>query len=251
MRKCSILLLLLAACAAPPPASASQPDRNPWAGFAPGSWVEFEWGSLSAETQGRLRGVGRDELTGFRADGAPEFRSSSQSSFLESNRLLTDGMTEVRRGRDHWTVVDTRMRCTVIDYEGPRATMTLWRADPGALPSWNCRRANNVFSLPADVIHAVRVWREAHATTTQTLDIDDLHARVTVGSRTLDCVVATMDSQTRHADDQIITRSWRMWLSADMPGGLVRRERQCTASPTATLHDFTVVDRVRDFLAVR
>jgi len=187
--------------------------------FKPGSWVEMSWGSLRSER----RTVYREEVGGSRFRLAPFAR----------------GLKEVSRRPDEWQ----ERPCMVVEYNGEHRTVRAWVVEGLSIPARDMAGA----AVPADVVRAERVERFGTTEVTSTLEVLDLHAKVEIAGLTFDCVVERSMSVAEMADGSRCLRTRRRWLSAEVPGHIVRQDRQCTDRPDAVPHDYDTRDELKAF----
>jgi hypothetical protein len=197
-----------------------------------------------------IKSLGRSRHSGgFSASGSPFFDVPRQP--------VTLGMAERSRRRETLALAGRTLDCTVLEYTSLETTpnreaaLTLWRADSVDLPAWDIVCMNGRRSLPHDVVRATYKGRQGTNLVEVALDVDAFHSTITVGGTDVDCVVGKMSSVATNGNGRTALRSWRVWLSAEIPGGIARRERQCTGSPTAVPYDYTIRDEVTSFRAIR
>ena len=240
-----------------------EPQRTRWDGFGSGSWVETTLSNIGSG-EPRHWMYTRDELAGKDGSGAAILRSYSKKqpgdAFLPCSgpgfpRLkgFDVGMTERSRRREERVVGAKTLSCDVVEYASPeteiglQSTLTSWRAEGVALPPREMGATAGQASVPSDVIRAIRVERRGAATLTVTIEVVDLNASLDIGERKLDCAVETSVSTYDTGNGSVILRAQRRWFSASVPGGVVRRERQCTDSKTAKPGDYNVREEVTAF----
>jgi hypothetical protein len=276
MRKTLAAVLLAAgfqACAAPSPPEpgrAAEPEivRHPWSGFGLGSWTLVTGRSIAhpdAEPWGQWRDEvvrvdqGRPPIleSSWKSRSSETFRPQSEPFFFVPRESVLQGMAERSRQRETIVVAGRSLPCSVVEYApadpDPRTEirLTLWRADGVAVPPWDIVGTKGRKALPADVVRATMTLRSRTTVTEVTTEVEDFHASIEVMGRALDCVVGRMGSTTVTEGTTPVLRSWKIWLSPEIPGGIVRRDRQCTGAPGARLYDYTTREEVTAFHAVR
>ena len=196
-------------------AALQEPSR--W-DFKPGSWIEMGSHSLKADRPGR---TDRQEAAG-QARPKP----------------FTDGLREVSRKKEEW-----RGRpCEVIEYRDVTRTAILWLVDGVRVPA----RDMDFLALPANAVRALRVDTNRGRTYTSRIDVLELSAPIEAAGLRFDCVLESSTS-TDEGPNSTILRSKRRWLSAEVPGHVVRQDRQCTANPWAYPHDYLIREELQAF----
>jgi len=273
MQKSSALILLvclLPSCATEVAATPAPDDvvRNPWCGFAPGSWVVVGIRRIGSENPESLSTY-RDEVVGTSPTGDPLLQSSwkprASSPFQPSSSTLygipvksiTFGMIERSRRRETLELGGRKLNCSAVDYTleesspAREATLTLWKADGVVLPPWDMAAMSGRRALPADVVRVTLNDRQGKTTVAASLEVVEFESTIEVGGRKVACVVGKTSSIATYPSGSVVLRSWRTWLSPEVPGFIARRDRQCTDSPTARPHEYTIRDEVTAFHTVR
>lgn len=189
--------------------------------FKPGSWAEFGTVSLRAPDA---------TLHVYREDGGPR-----PKPFL-------DGLKESSRRAEEWQ----GRPCAVVEYKDETRLVTTWAVAGLKIPARDMSSGDGLVAVPEDVVRAIRVEKVRGRIRASRLDVLDLSERVDAAGRSFDCVVE-ISSWVDQSDTSSILRSKRRWLSAEVPGHVVRQERQCTAHPAAVAHAYTVRDELAAF----
>jgi len=180
--------------------------------FPAGSWVEMDTRSLRVDAA-RSR---TDRVDAFPGRRVPAF---------------SDGLQERSRRADVWQ----GRPCVVVEYDGAR----LWLAEGVTLPA----RDLGGRALPPDAVRAERTLGD----TTWLMDVLELSIPVEAAGRSFDCALEASTSFSVLPSGTRCLRSWRRWLSADVPGHVVRQDRQCTGDPSAIPHVYDTRDELRAF----
>jgi hypothetical protein len=188
--------------------------------FKAGSWVEMST---------RLLKVDRPMVRVFRQD-APGQETRPKP--------FADGLGEVSRKKEEWQ----GRPCEVIEYRDDTRTGILWLVDGVRIPA----RDMDLRALPSNAVRALRVERRRDRTYTSRVDVLELRAPIEAAGRRFDCVLESSTS-TSEGPDSTVLRSKRRWLSAEVPGHVVRQDRQCTDNPWAYPHDYLVRDELTAF----
>jgi hypothetical protein len=204
-------------------ASLQEPSR--W-DFKPGSWADFSYRSLE-----RLD------------DPSPRvFRDEPRSSVGRPGSF-TEGLREISRRPDVWR----NRACVVVEYRGERRFVRAWIVEGLSIPARDMPAVPRLAAVPADVVKVERAEGIGTTELTSTLEVQDLHAKVEAAGRTFDCVLETSMSVHEMADGRRCLRSKRRWLSAEVPGHVVRQDRQCTDRPDAVPHAYSSRDELKAF----
>ncbi|HEX7896684.1 MAG TPA: hypothetical protein VF950_02930 [Planctomycetota bacterium] len=207
--------------------AATQDVPSRW-DFKPGSWVEMNWTSLRAKDAVRRA---------YREDIPPS--GPKPAAFL-------DGLQEVSRRKEDW-----RGRpCEAIEYKDETRHATLWIVEGVAIPARDMATGGRWVAVPSDAVRALRVEKKASATFTSKLDVLELSAPIEAAGRRFDCVLESTSS-TYERPESTILRANRRWLSAEIPGHVVRQDRQCTDNPAAVPHDYSTRAELKAFHVAR
>lgn len=189
--------------------------------FNPGSWVEMSFVSLR---------TGRVSPRVYRetVDAGPRSRPAA----------FADGLRESSRRREEWQ----GRPCEVIEYKDETRTAILWLVEGVSIPA----REMGASALPSNAVRALRVEKQRSRTFTSRVDVLELSAPIEAAGRRFDCVLESSSSTDEGATSTIL-RSKRRWLSAEVPGHVVRQDRQCTDNPWAVPHDYVGRDELKAF----
>lgn len=205
-------------------AAALQAAPSRWDGVADGSWVDYRLMFLrpTGEIAGRI----------YREQAEPGRRPQA----------FTQGLEEVSRSPARWK----DRPCQVVEFVGAGQSLTAWVVEGVSIPA---RQVDSV-DIPPGVVRALRILRSPGRTTTIQVDVDDLQTTLEISGRRYDCVVETSSSIVECGTSRVV-RARRRWLSAEVPGHLVRQERQCTNKPEAIAHQYDTRDDLVDFHLAR
>ena len=203
-------------------AALQEPSR--W-DFKPGSWVEMAWGHVRAPSSDL-----RVERTEIPADP-------------KAPKPFFDGLKVVARRAERWQ----DRACEVTEYRDETRVATAWTVDGLRIPA---RESYLGEALPPNVVRAIVVEKKGERVRAWRFDAVDLEAKVDAAGRTFTCVVE--QEATRHEmPTSTIMKTRRRWLSAEVPGHVVRQERQCTNDPLAEPHVYTSRDELKAFHVAR
>lgn len=204
--------------------------RDPWDGFAAGSWVEY-----SQSTNNRVTHVYRSTREPWDAPAAPEA-----------------GLVLTGRRDDRLIIGDRRLDCEVLQYAGPDDTpsrwvsLVLWKARGLSLPPrevWNAPR----FCLSPDVVKLQRCELRGAQVTSLSLDLVDPDCLIAVAGKTYRSVMEDVFTVTTAPDRPTSIRGRRRWICDAIPGRIARRDETCI---TGTGGGYYTVEAT-DFKALR
>jgi hypothetical protein len=193
--------------------------------FKPGSWVEMTYRSLRSEIA---------SPRAYREDIGMEQRRPAP---------FHEGLKETARRADTWM----GRPCLVIDYVSGHGTVRAWVVEGMKIPARDMPALPRFVAVPADVVRVERAEAAAGSSVTMIQEVVEIDARIEAAGRAFDCVVEASWSTADLPSGTRCTRSRRRWLSAEVPGHVVRQLRQCSGDPAAVPHDYDMRDELKAF----
>lgn len=221
---------------------AVEPLPGRWEGFAPGSWVVLGHRPI-AEPFLRLGATGRTEILSLGADDRPTLRTDGEAASTAPRLPETD------RRRDTLSVGGRTLTCTVIEYLGDAGAATAWAADGVRLPAREMAALPLRVAAPPDVVRVDARYVQTGAALRATLELSDLSSTLDVAGRRIACVLETEAAISEMPSGARILRSYRRWLSDEVPGRIVRQDRLCSSNPAGDPPRCTTRDEILDFFS--
>jgi hypothetical protein len=221
-----------------------------WDGAPPGSWVVFGTRPMS-EAVPRLNDTWRFDLAEPAPDGLPRLSEDGGSAVPQARLpVLGTGLREKARRADALVVGDRRLACTVVESLGDGGALTVWTAEGVRIPGREMAALPRRVGIPPGVVRVDGVYVEKSGRMRVSLEVTALAAPIEVAGRRLACVVETVTSVYERPGGGGCLRRWKRWLSEEVPGRLVRQDRQCTGEAAAP-ELYTTRDEVVDFRPAR
>jgi hypothetical protein len=188
--------------------------------------------------------------TDQRNGGSSDSRTSNGDA--ATPKPFADGLWEALRRKETISIKGRKLDCDVVAYTEPagdpqgRKRLTVWHANELSLPA----RRSWVFGvwsdIPAGVVRIDSVLERNEVRVTSTLEVLDLSSKRIVNGVTIDCVEEECRSLSSRPSQIGIVRSRHEWLSPQVPGVVVRSERECgttehTGHQTMELVEFKAV----------
>ena len=231
-------------------ALALQDAPGRWDGALPGSWVIQSQRSIS-EPVPRLASTWREEVVQPDADGRPRLSTDgSVATPILRRSVLGTGLREIGRRRDELTVGGRTLPCTVVEYLGDVGTVVAWMADGVRVPAREMAALPFRVAVPTGVVRVDARYARNGGQLRTTLQVIDLSSVIEVAGRRLECVVELETSLYDFPSGSRSLRTYRRWLSHEVPGHQVRQDRHCSSDPT-DLFRYTTRDEVLDFHLAR
>lgn len=249
-----LMLLLAAALLQAPPES-----RDPWAGFAAGSWalivkkntldgvttVTREKHVLVAGDAGRPRHELWTEIDGVLIRTSPDIRHVPGLLPEEPPmKILSTRSEELAIGA-------AKFPCAVVEYGGEfpdiqaKASITIWRSADFRVPYRELPKDGRDIALLPDVLRADVETTKKDRQTLVSLRIVERDVKLSVGAREVSCVVEEAKG-TEHRGAAKADVTLRRWLSEDVPGRVARQELHATfAGKTQTMTEDVVDGEVK------
>lgn len=192
----------------------AEPLRDPWDGFAAGSWVQF-----AQMNNNRVVHVSRNT----REDLPRE---------LPTLTPLEEGLVLLGRRNDMLRIGDRLVDCEVFQYSGVNdepsrwVSLTIWKARGVSLPPrdiWH----NPKYGLPPDVVKLFRCELRGGLTTSLALDVADLDRKIAVNGGVLNASVEDVLTVFVETDRPTRIRGRRRWICDAIPGRIARRDETC------------------------
>lgn len=230
-----LALALLAALQAP----GTAPVRSAWDSFGPGSTAV----TVDRPLAGTPFSTTTDVLKSRRDDGLPQIESTrgSRSGHVEISvgtgdnvhvKPFAEGLKEISRRRETLTIKERRLDCDVVTYAGAedspkRMRLTVWLAAGLSLPVRRFWGLEAFYDVPASAVRIEVSLEQPSRKSVATLEVLDLNQARTVNGVALDCVEQQIRSLVSVPGGTSCVRGRHEWLSAAVPGALVRCEREC------------------------
>jgi hypothetical protein len=216
------------------------PVRNPWDGFAPGSSAVRTF----LTNAGTLWMTTNEILESRTEDGLPLIRETTQwnkgtSTSGTTNgdagtpKPFTDGLWEALRRKETITIKGRKLDCDVVAYTEAagdpqgRKRLTVWHASELSLPPRRSWVFGGWSDIPATVIRIDSVLERNETRVTSTLEVLDLSSQQVVNGVPIDCVEEESRSFSAHPSRPGVVRGRHEWLSPQVPGTIIRSEREC------------------------
>lgn len=230
--------------------------RDPWAGFAPGSWVVISRKTTAAgKTTERkeksvilpVDGDGTHRETFLEKDG--EFVRSAIKVSHVPGTVAEKQMKAGASRTEELTVESKQLSCNVTEYEheekGVTAKLTLWRSAGAKVPYRELAKDGADLALMSDVVKVEFSLERENRKETHRIQVVSFDDKVKVGDREVACVLEVWSGEEVKGGE---TRGFqsRRWLSDAIPGRLVRMEGSLTGPKPQEF-----VQQVLDFDAKR
>jgi len=225
------IALLAAALQTPEP----PPIRNPWDGFAPGSTAVR---NLLTEA-GTVWMTTKEILESRSESGLPLIRETTQRNSGTNNgdagtpKPFADGLWEAHRRRETIMIKGRKLDCDVVAYTEPAGDpqghkrLTVWHASELSLPPRRSWVVGAWSDIPATVVRIDSVLERNESRITGTLEVLDLGSKQVVDGVPIDCVEEVSHCLTTRPSSPSVVRGRHEWLSPQVPGAIVRSEREC------------------------
>lgn len=227
MKTASLALLILAV-------QDGAAARDPWAGFAPGSWVLTSRKTTAAgktterkEKSVILRhdGDGTNRETLVEKDGA-FVQAASRVSHVPG-ALAEKEMKAGASRTEELAVGPRKLSCAVTEYEhsekGVTAKLTLWRCPEAKVPYRELAKDGADLALLGDVVRVDFSLERENRKETHRIRVVSLDENVKIGDRDVPCVLEEWWGEERKGGETRELQS-RRWLSDAVPGRIVRWE---------------------------
>jgi hypothetical protein len=236
------------------------PSRSPWDGFAPGSYAVTTMTSNNGTIYSVSKQVLQPQTPGNRSllqlyelkEGGYEDAGRSNGD-NPVTKILGAGLQEVLRRRETIPVKGKKLDCDVVasseaaDDKAGGKRLVVWTCKGVSLPTTWIWVLGARYDVPANAVRIESVNQSGDHLTNSSFEVLDLHKKMTIKGSEVDCVEILISSLDTSPSRLGVVRSRHEWLSAQVPGGLVRSERECGT----TLNTGTTTTELVEFKAVR
>lgn len=212
--------------------------RDPWAGFAAGSWVVISRKTtVAGKTTERKEksvilpadGAGTHRETFVEKDGAfvPSAIRVSHVPGTVAEKQMKSGAVRT----EELTVESKKLSCTVTDYQheekGVTAKLTLWRSAEAKVPYRELAKDGPDLALMSDIVKVEFSLERENRKETHRIQVVSLDDMVKVADREIACVLEVWSAEEVKGGETRSLQS-RRWLSDAVPGRVVRLEGSLT-----------------------
>ncbi len=216
-------------------------SRDPWAGYAAGTWAVL----LKKNTLDGVTTVTREKHVLVAGDGnrlrhelwtevEGELKRTSADIRHVPGLLPEDAPMKVVASRQEEVAIGSvKFPCAAVEYAGDvpekqlKTSITVWRSADVRVPYRELPKDGPDIALLPDVLRAEVETVAKDRRTTFSLRIVERDVKLGFGAREVDCVVEELKATEQRGAGKI-EATLRRWLSNDVPGHVARSEFHAT-----------------------